>query len=110
MASDKPLPADDDDAGQVPSQSADGNDEDSPWAALVFGILMIAGAGWIYWYFDRLETEGGEVRMPAIAWAIYEMLGKAGLAGLVGLLGALITWSGVSGLRKRSVRDSDEST
>ena len=82
--------------------AGEGGEEDSPWASLVFGVLLILGAGWIYWYFGRLETEGGEVRMPAIAWAIYEALGRTGLAGVVGLLGALITWSGLSGLRSRS--------
>jgi hypothetical protein len=104
MATHESLPAEETEekTTQTASPAGDANEEDSPWGSLVFGILMIAGAGGIYWYFGKLEAEGGEVRMPAVAWAIYEMLGKAGLAGLVGLLGVLLTWSGISGLRKRS--------
>lgn len=82
--------------------TGEGGEEDSPWGSLVFGVLMILGAGWIYWYFGKLETEGGEVRMPAIAWALYEMVGRTGLAAIAGLIGVFATWAGISDLRKRS--------
>ena len=104
MAAHKPPP--DDEANELDAQTtveaADAGEEDSPWGTLVFGVLMIVGAGWIYWYFGKLETEGGEVRMPAIAWALYEMVGKTGLAAIVGLIGVFATWAGISDLRGSS--------
>jgi hypothetical protein len=99
MATDESLPVDETAEPSTPAANgtAEEGEEDSPWASLVFGVLMLAGAGWIYWYFGKLETEGGEVRMPAIAWAVYEWLGRVGLAGIVGLLGAFMTVVGIVG-------------
>lgn len=77
-------------------------EEDSPWGTLIFGIGMMIGAVWLYWYFGKLEAEGGEVRMPAIIWAVYGMIGRTGLAVIAGLIGALATWAGISDLRKGS--------
>jgi LPXTG-motif cell wall-anchored protein len=104
MASDESRPVDETDepTPQATDTADDATGEESPWGTLVFGLVLIAGAGWIYWYFGKLETEGGEVRMPAIAWAIYEWLGRVGLAGVVGLLGAFMTVGGLVGLRSRS--------
>lgn len=103
MATHESLPADEtDEPTPQPASSAGDAQEDSPWGTLVFGILMIVGAGWIYWYFGKLETEGGEVRMPAIGWLLYEMVGRTGLAAIAGLIGVFATWSGISDLRKRS--------
>lgn len=110
MATQESLPADEtgqaDESGQSTAQAAgptgDAGGEDSPWGTLVFGLLMIAGAVWIYWYFGKLEAEGGEVRMPAIAWLLYDLVGRTGLAAIAALIGAFATWAGISDLRKPS--------
>lgn len=103
MATDESLPVDETrDAEPQADAATDADGEDSPWGTLVLGILMIVGAGWIYWYFGKLEAEGGSVRMPAIAWAIYGAIGRTGLAGVVGLLGAVFMFGGLAGVRNRS--------
>lgn len=104
MATHDSLPADETEPStpEAASPAGEASGEDSPWGTLGFGILMIAGAGWIYWYFGKLETEGGQVRMPAIAWLLYDMVGRTGLAAIAGLIGALATWAGISDLRKPS--------
>jgi len=56
----------------------------------------------LYFFFDYLEQEGGNVRMNAIIVLAYEFLGKNGVLGLFGVVAALFTWNGIFLLRKKS--------
>lgn len=69
---------------------------------IFFGVVLIAGGIGLYWYFGKLEAEGGSVRMPALLILIYEFLGRSGILAILSVLGALGIWAGVSDLRKPS--------
>lgn len=56
----------------------------------------------LYFFFDYLEQEGGNVRMNAIIILAYELLGKNGVLGLFGAIAALFAWGGFSTLRKKA--------
>jgi hypothetical protein len=70
----------------------------SPWGTLFYAaIFLLIGIGG-YVMFDKLEREGGSVRMPALAILAYKMLGKYGVLAVFGGIGGLMTISGIAGL------------
>lgn len=98
---DQQRPHESDDIPEMNAPQEPAEEEDSPWATLFFGLVLIAGGIGLYLYFGKLEEEGGSVRMPAIAIMIYEFLGRTGLLVILGLLGGFMTWCGISELRNR---------
>ncbi len=75
--------------------------EESPWQSIAIGLLMIAGAVFIYYSFDNMEKEGGSMRINWILALIYKIGGKWPGPILLGLLGAYTTYSGINGLKNK---------
>lgn len=75
--------------------------EENPWGTLAFGILLIAGACFLYYTFDNLEKEGGSVRMNWILIMLYELGGKWTASIVVALLGGLMIYSGGNQIIKK---------
>ena len=78
---------------------ADSENQLGPVANLVFGVVFIAGAIWMYIAFGNYEASGGRLTMPRIAFAIYKIVGKWGIVIPVGLVGVGSIWSGMKNLR-----------
>ena len=75
---------------------ASGKSESSGWGNVFWGVVfVIVGiAGCIV--FNKLEREGGSVRMPAVVILAYKMLGKWGVLAVFGGLGGLMTLMGLA--------------
>jgi len=69
-------------------------------------FILIGVAGCIV--FNKLEREGGSVRMPAVVILAYKMLGKWGVLGVFGGLGALMTLLGVARMASGSPAPTTE--
>lgn len=65
-----------------------------PVANIVFGLIALAGAFWMYTVFAKYEASGGNFSMPRIAAIFYSLVGKWGIVGFVGLIGVGSLWSG----------------
>ncbi len=72
--------------------------EENPIVTIVMGLLMIAGAVWLYTYFSGFEERGGSMRMNVILLALYKLGGKWLACGLVAAVGIAVT---VVGIRKK---------
>ena len=64
--------------------------QDSGWGDVFWGVVCLAVAAGSFIVFSKLETEGGNVRIPAVILIAYKTLGKTGTAALFGGIGALL--------------------
>lgn len=66
------------------------DNEDGPVSLMFMGLVCLAIAVFSYNFFAGLEQNGGSVRINAIIYGIYKLLGKSGVAGLFGLAGLVL--------------------
>lgn len=83
------------------STETQGGEESSPWAALGWGVFMIAMGIGLYFFFDSWEQEGGSKRINAIVLLLYKLLGKTGVAVVFSGIGALMSISGILGIARK---------
>ena len=75
--------------------------EDNPWATIGYGVLLMAGAVFLYYTFDNMEKEGGSIRINWMFALAYKLGGKWTVAVILALIGALLTYLGISGLMNK---------
>ena len=75
--------------------------EESPWQNIGIGLIMIAGAVFIYHTFDNMEKEGGSIRINWIFALIYKFGGKWPGPILIALIGAFTTYGGIKDLMNK---------
>jgi hypothetical protein len=76
--------------------------ESAWWSNLVIAVLMLAGAGWMYYDLTKLEAEGGTRRVRSIVKAVYELGGKWAVVGIFLALAALFVYLALAARRKQS--------
>ena len=74
------------------------------WGSVLFGLLMIGGAFFLYYTFDNLEREGGSVRMNVLFILLYNIGGKWLAAIVLALIGIGTMIAGFNG---SSLEDKD---
>lgn len=80
----------------LPDTKAGGDEEESsPWGTLFWGVVLLAAGIGLYFYFGKLESEGGSVRMNAIVLALYKVAGRTGVLVVLGGIGALMSVLGI---------------
>ena len=75
--------------------------EDSPWTTIAYGVILIAGAIFLYYTFDNMEKEGGSMRLNWMFALAYKIGGKWTVAVLLGLFGSFLAYGGVSDMIKK---------
>jgi nitrate reductase NapE component len=76
-------------------------ENDSPWKTIGIGLLLLAGAVFLYYTFDKLETEGGRVKINWILALLYNVAGKWPVVSVVALIGAFTTYSGIKDFKNK---------
>lgn len=67
----------------------------------VFGIAIVAVSVFLYFEFQKLETQGGEMSIHWIVALLYENLGKTVAAGMVALVGIVMFFDGIKKIRNK---------
>ncbi len=71
------------------------NQDGSPLNNLLGGLFLIAIGVGGYFLFNRLETNGGSMRIPVIVIGLYNLIGKWGILGIFALLGSILVGSSI---------------
>jgi hypothetical protein len=61
--------------------------EDSPLSLMILGVVIMVIGVALLLYLNKLEAEGGRMRMNAILALVYTAFGKWGVFGFCDLLG-----------------------
>ncbi len=71
------------------------------WDALVMGVVLLLGSGYVWWYLTDMERQPGPHQLPRTAALLYDWGGKWGAVLPVAGVGALFTAVGTFKLIRR---------
>jgi hypothetical protein len=61
---------------------------DTWWKSLLWGIVVLAGGLFVFWYLDQKERAGESFRMQWIFVLVYDLLGKWGVLSVFAAIAA----------------------
>lgn len=83
--------------------------KESSGSQILWGLLCIGSAGFLYYELTRLETSGGTMSLNIIFAMLYNLFGKNVASGILAALGLFITIGGILDFKnKKKVKAIDE--
>jgi hypothetical protein len=82
--------------------------KETPSSQMMWGIFMILGAAFIYYYLNQKEQTGESFKINIIFYFIYEALGKLGVSGVILFIGLATLISGINNRKKQQKLDAIE--